>query len=62
MQPPLCFSLISNSKSVRSALGNKGEAKNPCLKIPDSICSPHIYIKTKLKAFNIFIKLHLTSK
>lgn len=42
MYPPLCLSLVSAPISVRPESCNKDDAKNPCLKIPDSLCSPHI--------------------
>ena len=42
---PLRNSFICDSTQGRFASCSKGDAKNPCFKIPDSLCSPHIYME-----------------
>lgn len=39
------FPITSGSLRVRAASCEKGDAKNPCLTTPDSLCSPHICIE-----------------
>lgn len=46
MYPPLCLPLMSDSISVKPESCKREDAKKPCLRIPDSLCSPHICMGT----------------
>lgn len=43
-KPPLYLPFSSLSIPWSPASLEKGDAKNPCLRISDSLCSPHTYI------------------